>query len=165
MIGEGQTLAWLSINCPFIRTYLGFTYFSRKQHPATTMAALLLDERKVSKSAGACILYIVIKDLLKDKILLIFPYKSGGEGVDCFSWTPPAPVTLVPTALFLDERKTGPSTPRLFLKRTQNWEIDEDTWPFIFAVRPKLYIPSTPNNSNETHTFMCLGRIGRFGQH
>ena len=29
----------------------------------------------------------------------------------------------------------------------------------------KLYIPSTPNNSNETHTFMCLGRTGRFGQH
>ena len=29
---------------------------------------------------------------------------------------------------------------------------------------PKLYIPSTPNNSNETHTFMCLGRTGRFGQ-
>ena len=43
----------------------------------------------------------------------------------------------VPTALFLDERKTGPSTTRLFLKRTQNWEIDEDTWPFIFAVRTK----------------------------
>ena len=29
---------------------------------------------------------------------------------------------------------------------------------------PKLYIPSTPNNSNVTHTFMCLGRTGRFGQ-
>ena len=29
---------------------------------------------------------------------------------------------------------------------------------------PKLYIPSTPNNSNETHTFMYLGRTGRFGQ-
>ena len=29
----------------------------------------------------------------------------------------------------------------------------------------KLYIPSTLNNSNETHTFMCLGRAGRFGQH
>ena len=28
----------------------------------------------------------------------------------------------------------------------------------------KLYIPSTPNNSNETPTFMCLGRTGRFGQ-
>ena len=27
----------------------------------------------------------------------------------------------------------------------------------------KLYIPSTPNNSNATHTFMCLGRAGRFG--
>ena len=31
--------------------------------------------------------------------------------------------------------------------------------------RPKLYIPSTQNNSNETHVFMCLGRAGRFGQH
>ena len=30
---------------------------------------------------------------------------------------------------------------------------------------PKLYITSTPNNSNETHTFMCLGRTGRFAQH
>ena len=29
---------------------------------------------------------------------------------------------------------------------------------------PKLYIPSTPNNSNETHTFMCLGKTGCFGQ-
>lgn len=44
-------------------------------------------------------------------------------------------VPLVPSAM---KRKTGPSTPRLFLKRTQNWEIDEDTWPFIFAVRPQL---------------------------
>ena len=34
-----------------------------------------------------------------------------------------------------------------------------------FGGEPKLYIPSTPNNSNETHTFMCLGRTGRFGQH
>ena len=34
-----------------------------------------------------------------------------------------------------------------------------------FTLDPKLYIPSTPNNSNETHTFMCLGRTGRFGQH
>ena len=33
-----------------------------------------------------------------------------------------------------------------------------------FEVRPKLYIPSTPNDSNETHTFMCQGRTGRFGQ-
>ena len=43
--------------------------------------------------------------------------------------------------------------------------------------RPKVFIgtfetfswfslyPSTLNNSNETHTFMCLGRAGRFGQH
>ena len=34
-----------------------------------------------------------------------------------------------------------------------------------FGPVAKLYIPSTPNNSNETHTFMCLGRTGRFGQH
>ena len=33
-----------------------------------------------------------------------------------------------------------------------------------FELMSKLYIPSTPNNSNETHTFMCLGRTGRFGQ-
>ena len=30
---------------------------------------------------------------------------------------------------------------------------------------PEIYIQSAPNNSNETHTFMCLGRSGRFGQH
>ena len=34
---------------------------------------------------------------------------------------------------------------------------------------PKIFLKSTfhctPNNSNETHTFMCLGRTGRFGQH
>ena len=34
-----------------------------------------------------------------------------------------------------------------------------------FEPVPKLYTPSTLNNSNETHTFMCLGRAGRFGQH
>ena len=34
-----------------------------------------------------------------------------------------------------------------------------------FEQQSKLYIPSTLNNSNETHTFMCLGRAGRFGQH
>ena len=31
------------------------------------------------------------------------------------------------------------------------------------SVGAKLYIPSTPNNSNETHTFMCLGRTGHLG--
>ena len=34
----------------------------------------------------------------------------------------------------------------------------------ISALESKLYTPSTPNNSNETHTFICLGRTGRFGQ-
>ena len=28
----------------------------------------------------------------------------------------------------------------------------------------EIYIQSTPNNSNETYTFMGLGRAGRFGQ-
>ena len=28
----------------------------------------------------------------------------------------------------------------------------------------EIYIQSAPNNSNETHTFMCLGRAGCFGQ-
>ena len=37
-------------------------------------------------------------------------------------------------------------------------------WSPRLIFLPKLYIPSTPNNSNETHTFMCLGRTGRFGQ-
>ena len=40
------------------------------------------------------------------------------------------------------------------------------TYSHAFHLAPyaKLYTPSTPNNSNETHTFMCLGRTGRFGQ-
>ena len=28
----------------------------------------------------------------------------------------------------------------------------------------EIYIQSAPNNSNATHTFMCLGRAGRYGQ-
>ena len=28
---------------------------------------------------------------------------------------------------------------------------------------PKLYIPSTLNNSNRAYTFICLGIAGRFG--
>ena len=36
---------------------------------------------------------------------------------------------------------------------------------FVFGGFPEIYIQSAPNNSNETHTFMCLGRAGRFGQH
>ena len=30
--------------------------------------------------------------------------------------------------------------------------------------QPEIYIQSAPNNSNETYTFMDLGRAGRFGQ-
>ena len=37
-------------------------------------------------------------------------------------------------------------------------------WATILSQGSKLYTPSTPNNSNETHTFMCLGRTSRFGQ-
>ena len=29
---------------------------------------------------------------------------------------------------------------------------------------PEIYMYSAPNNSNETHTFMCLGRADRFWQ-
>ena len=29
---------------------------------------------------------------------------------------------------------------------------------------PEIYIQSAPNNSNETYTFMGLGRGGHFGQ-
>ena len=50
----------------------------------------------------------------------------------------------------------------------QDWQ-DGKKWKENHATKvtkiPKLYIPSTPNNSNGTHTFMCLGRTGRFGQH
>ena len=64
-----------------------------------------------------------------------------------------------------------------FKSKKQNLYIHEmrnfDFWPLDFVLNnipvlrslsPMLYIPSTPNNSNETHTFMCLGRTGCFGQ-
>ena len=35
----------------------------------------------------------------------------------------------------------------------------------IFNSVPEIYISSAPNNSNETQTFICLGRAGPFGQH
>ena len=34
----------------------------------------------------------------------------------------------------------------------------------ISMMYSEIYIQSAPNNSNETYTFMCLGRAGRFGQ-
>ena len=37
--------------------------------------------------------------------------------------------------------------------------------PEIMIIDSEIYILSAPNNSNETHTFMCLGRAGRLGQH
>ena len=33
----------------------------------------------------------------------------------------------------------------------------------LVACMPEIYIESAPNNSNETYTFMCWGRVGRFG--
>ena len=93
------------------------------------MAAFLLDWRKVSKSVGARINH----RCFKAEGVASIPAKILGVGGKLLLLH-----LRVPTALFLDERKTGPSTTRLFLKRTQNWEIDEDTWPFIFAVRPQL---------------------------
>ena len=35
----------------------------------------------------------------------------------------------------------------------------------VLRTRPEIYIQSAPNNSNETYTFMCLGRAGHFGQY
>ena len=54
----------------------------------------------------------------------------------------------------------------LFLNLINNVSTRQDdaTGANLIMVQAKLYIPSTPNNSNETHTFMCLGRTGRFGQ-
>ena len=52
------------------------------------------------------------------------------------------------------QAKGGPGGP-VFLK---------SAFLVFLVIIPKLYIPSTPNNSNETHNFMCLGRTGRFGQ-
>ena len=43
-----------------------------------------------------------------------------------------------------------------FDRKWANW--------LVLLLSPKLFIPSTPNNSNETYTFMGLGRAGRFGQ-
>ena len=37
--------------------------------------------------------------------------------------------------------------------------------PWQVWLAAEIYIQSAPNNSNEIHTFMCLGRAGRFGQH
>ena len=34
---------------------------------------------------------------------------------------------------------------------------------FVFS--SEVYIQSAPKNSNETYIFMCLGRVGRLGQH
>ena len=53
-------------------------------------------------------------------------------------------------------------------------EVQTGHWPLSLTVcrygrRSKncgvgSNLESAPNNSNETHTFMCLGRTGRFGQ-
>jgi hypothetical protein len=43
------------------------------------------------------------------------------------------------------------------------WQFFRKTDMVLFNPYPKLYTPSTPNNSNETHTFMCLGRTGQVG--
>ena len=36
-----------------------------------------------------------------------------------------------------------------------------DVW--ISSIQPEIYIKSAPNNSNETYTFMFLGRAGVMG--
>ena len=47
--------------------------------------------------------------------------------------------------------------------KTNKW-TNEKEGGFLELLKSKLYIPSTPNNSIETHSFMCLGRTGCFGQ-
>ena len=42
-----------------------------------------------------------------------------------------------------------------------NVTIDGD---IIYIETHARVLQSAPNNSNETYTFMCLGRAGRFGQ-
>ena len=42
-------------------------------------------------------------------------------------------------------------------------ESDVNYWAAVW-LQPEIYIQSAPNNSNETHTFMCPGRAGHFGQ-
>ena len=59
--------------------------------------------------------------------------------------------------------KTKPTSHVLFI--TNQIGVHKGLDPLVLSeLESKLYIPSTPNNSNETHTFMCLGRTGRFGQ-
>ena len=45
----------------------------------------------------------------------------------------------------------------------QVW-MQQDAIKDSFILSAKIYIQSAPNKSNETYTFMCLGRAGRFGQ-
>ena len=54
--------------------------------------------------------------------------------------------------MYLDESYEGKFRPFLIIGQSLN-------------AQPEIYIKSAPNNLNETHTFMCLGRAGRFGQH
>ena len=37
--------------------------------------------------------------------------------------------------------------------------------PICLICVAEILILSAPDNSNETHTFMCVVRAGRFGQH
>ena len=74
----------------------------------------------------------------------------------CFVELPYSGITMAGIANFC------PKIMMPFISEKFSMQIKVDFW---LGVIPKLYIPSTPNNSYETHTFMCLGRTGRFGQH
>ena len=56
-------------------------------------------------------------------------------------------------------------------KQIQKYEEKKDVSQFrepkipALSNQPEIYIQSAPNNSNETLTFMYLGRVGLFGQH
>ena len=52
------------------------------------------------------------------------------------------------------------------LRTVEMYNPDTKKWSIVASMKkPKLYTPSTLNNSNQSYTFIGLGRAGRFGQH
>ena len=81
-------------------------------------------------------------------------YAGGGEGFQRPLW--PIFIILITLATILenDER----------LKKKHLMCFISWLARFQMMLEPEIYIYGAPNNSNETYTFMCLGRGGRFGQ-
>ena len=53
----------------------------------------------------------------------------------------------------------------LILNYCNSYKMTVDFALLNFDQLAEIYIQSAPNNSDETHTFMCMGRPGCFGQH